>query len=56
MHAVRTILSPLWGEDEGATIVEYGLLISLIAVAAFAGVAASGPHYSSSIKSSLMTS
>jgi Flp pilus assembly pilin Flp len=42
MHALRTVLSGLWQQDEGATMVEYALLISLIALTAFAGAAAFG--------------
>ncbi|PMS38660.1 pilus assembly protein Flp/PilA [Trinickia symbiotica] len=38
MHALLSILRPLLDEDEGATMVEYGLMIALIAISAVAGV------------------
>ncbi|WP_206995097.1 Flp family type IVb pilin [Trinickia mobilis] len=42
MHAQHTIVSRFLKEDQGATMVEYALLISLIALIAFAGVVAFG--------------
>ena len=42
MPTVRMILSRFWQEEHGATMVEYGFMASLIAVAAFAGVSAFG--------------
>jgi pilus assembly protein Flp/PilA len=39
MQALRMILSKLWRDDEGATMVEYALMTSLIAIAAFSGAA-----------------
>ncbi len=38
MHTLLTIPRSLRDEDEGATMVEYGLMIALIALAAVAGV------------------
>lgn len=37
MRTARMILSRFWQEERGATMVEYGLMVSLIAIAAFAG-------------------
>jgi Flp pilus assembly pilin Flp len=42
MPALRVILSKAWKEDNGATMVEYAFMISLIAITAFAGVATFG--------------
>ncbi|CAN7679748.1 Flp family type IVb pilin [Trinickia sp. LjRoot230] len=38
MHTARTHLLRFWQEERGATFVEYGLMISLIAIATFAAV------------------
>lgn len=38
MGTARMILSRFWLEEDGATMVEYGLMVSLIAIAAFAAV------------------
>jgi pilus assembly protein Flp/PilA len=35
---MRTLLSRLWSEESGQDLVEYGLLISLVAVAAIASM------------------
>jgi pilus assembly protein Flp/PilA len=42
MHALISILQRLVGEDEGATMVEYGLMVVLIAIAAVGSVAIFG--------------
>jgi Flp pilus assembly pilin Flp len=42
MRALWMMLSRLWEEDAGATMVEYALLISLIAITAFSGVSVFG--------------
>lgn len=42
MHTARMILSRFWQEERGATMIEYGLMVSLIAIAAFAGAVAFG--------------
>jgi pilus assembly protein Flp/PilA len=41
-HAPRVILSRLLIDDDGATMVEYAFMVSLIAMAAFAGASAFG--------------
>jgi Flp pilus assembly pilin Flp len=38
MQAVLTALNRLVGEDEGQDLVEYGLLVVLLAVVAIAGI------------------
>ncbi|MEX3959327.1 Flp family type IVb pilin [Trinickia sp. EG282A] len=42
MLSLRVILSKVWKEDDGATMVEYAFMVSLIALVALAGVATFG--------------
>jgi Flp pilus assembly pilin Flp len=42
MHTARMILSRVRQEEHGTTMAEYGLMVALIAIAAFAGAATFG--------------
>ena len=42
MDAVRTTLRRLLAEDRGATAIEYGLIVALIAIAMMGGLSALG--------------
>jgi len=39
---LRSYISALWRRDEGATMVEYGLMVALIAIVALLAVTALG--------------
>ncbi len=38
METMKQKMMELWSDEEGATMVEYGLMVALIAVVALAGV------------------
>ncbi|MEO5612938.1 MAG: Flp family type IVb pilin [Sphingomicrobium sp.] len=42
MDAIRKIFRRLSADDRGATAIEYGLIVALIAVAAMGGISALG--------------
>jgi pilus assembly protein Flp/PilA len=42
MQLVRTTLSRFWEDEHGATMIEYALMVSLIAMGAFAGASSFG--------------
>ena len=42
MHAIRTIFRRLRSDKRGATAIEYGLIVALIALAMMAGLSALG--------------
>jgi pilus assembly protein Flp/PilA len=42
MQLLRTMLSRVWKDEDGATMIEYALMVSLIAMAAFAGASSFG--------------
>jgi pilus assembly protein Flp/PilA len=44
---MKTILKSLWRDEEGATMVEYGLLVALIAIVALTAVKFLGTNLSS---------
>jgi pilus assembly protein Flp/PilA len=44
LNAIAAYLRARFSDDEGATAVEYGLLVSLIAVVIIAGVTLFGNH------------
>ncbi len=47
MKNMKTILKSLWRDEEGATMVEYGLLVALIAIVALTAVKLLGTNLSS---------
>lgn len=46
MKTVKSLVSRFWKDEEGAALVEYGLLVALIAVACIVAITATGTSIS----------